>query len=334
MAKVIPFETAGNNPNLLKHASMWKPQTKELQTMTAPRIRNMSEYRDIKCIIYPDDMFISAWNLILVLLLLYTAIITPYRISFSEDDSTAWIIVDICVDLLFFNDVVVNCFTAYYDNEMNLVVDRRKILMRYFKGWMIIDVIACVPLQIILEADTDYSSLVRIARLPRLYRLIKMTKLIRGFKTTSNRNKLMKFAKSVLHIPPGIERLLWFIGTFILMIHIFCCIWIFIGKFNSDSYDNWIHAQGMNDHSNFEMYTTSFYWAVTTLATVGYGDIRAYNTNEMIVCCIVMILGVFLYSYTIGSITALISNLDSRKAQMNRKLEILHDLVRYSLCWS
>jgi hypothetical protein len=39
-----------------------------------------------------------------------------------------------------------------------------------------------------------------------------------------------------------------------------------------------------------------------------------------------MIIGVFLYSYTIGSLSSLLANLDSSKEKLNRKLEVLQDL--------
>jgi CRP-like cAMP-binding protein len=328
MAKVKPFDELDQSMDMLKKTSMWKTEVNELKQLRTSRIRDMPEYRNLKGIIFPDDKFLSGWNIVLILILGYTAIVTPYRIAFSEDDGVYWIITDLIVDFLFFCDVVVNCFLAYYDYDMNLVVDKRKILLAYFKGWMVFDVIACIPVQFLLETEADYSSLVRIIRLPRLYRLIKMTKFLKHIINSRHRNGCTKWYKRFLHISPTLEKLIWFVVTFILMIHIFSCIWIFIGKLYSNSHNTWINSLKLNDYSNFDLYTTSFYWAVTTLATVGYGDIHAFNTHEMIACCFVMLIGVCSYSYTIGSITALISNFDSHKAKMKRKLEILHDLAK------
>jgi hypothetical protein len=82
------------------------------------------------------------------------------------------------------------------------------------------------------------------------------------------------------------------------------------------------------DFDIFELYTAAFYWASTTITTVGYGDIVAHSGTERIVCSIVMIIGVFIYSYTTGSLTALLSNLDSRKAKLNRKLDLLHEISK------
>jgi hypothetical protein len=41
-----------------------------------------------------------------------------------------------------------------------------------------------------------------------------------------------------------------------------------------------------------------------------------------------MIIGVFLYSYTIGALSNLMANLDTRKAKLNSKLEKLNELSR------
>ena len=73
---------------------------------------------------------------------------------------------------------------------------------------------------------------------------------------------------------------------------------------------------------------TSFYWTVTTITTVGYGDFSAFNTEERLFCSIIMIIGVFLYSYTIGSLSSLLSSLDGRRQKLNRKLELLADISK------
>lgn len=70
------------------------------------------------------------------------------------------------------------------------------------------------------------------------------------------------------------------------------------------------------DYDNFELYMISLYWAIMTLTSVGYGDVIPVNTDEKILCCIVMIGGIFMYSYIVGSFTNLITNLDSRKVQL------------------
>ena len=85
---------------------------------------------------------------------------------------------------------------------------------------------------------------------------------------------------------------------------------IFIGKFDEDSKNNWIYAKGIVDYDNYELYVTSFYFSVTTIVTVGYGDITAISPGEKILCVLLMITGVIGFSFATGSLTSMITNMD------------------------
>ena len=66
------------------------------------------------------------------------------------------------------------------------------------------------------------------------------------------------------------------------------------------------------DNSN--LYMTSFYFTVTTIVTVGYGDITPVSIIEKILCVILMIIGVIGFSFVTGALASIISNEDSNKA--------------------
>ena len=46
-------------------------------------------------------------------------------------------------------DVIVNCFSAFYDEDGKLIKNNRKIFFVYLKGWMFIDVLASFPFNLI-----------------------------------------------------------------------------------------------------------------------------------------------------------------------------------------
>lgn len=56
---------------------------------------------------------------------------------------------------------------------------------------------------------------------------------------------------------------------------------------------------------------TSFYFTVTTIVTVGYGDITAVNTGERMIAIFLMIIGVISFSFATGSLSSIISNYDA-----------------------
>lgn len=60
------------------------------------------------------------------------------------------------------------------------------------------------------------------------------------------------------------------------------------------------------------LYLTSIYFTVTTVTTVGYGDISGNQTSiEKVFCILMMALGVISFSYASGSLASIIQNYDS-----------------------
>ena len=68
------------------------------------------------------------------------------------------------------------------------------------------------------------------------------------------------------------------------------------------------------------------YYTVTTITTVGYGDISATDTNERLLAILIMIVGVISFSFATGTLTSLISNVDSKQAAVRHKVKILKKL--------
>lgn len=48
---------------------------------------------------------------------------------------------------------------------------------------------------------------------------------------------------------------------------------------------------------------TSFYFTITTITTVGYGDMSAGTFTEQIVCVLIMFVGVIAFSFASGTLT-------------------------------
>ncbi len=50
-------------------------------------------------------------------------------------------------------------------------------------------------------------------------------------------------------------------------------------------------------------YITALYWSVTTMATVGYGDVVAYSVREKVVATVSMLLGASFFAYFMGAMS-------------------------------
>jgi len=99
---------------------------------------------------------------------------------------------------------------------------------------------------------------------------------------------------------------------------------IFIGRMNDDSKDNWIFQREYTDTTGYDLYVTAMYFTVTTVLTVGYGDITAYSVGEKIFCIFLMVTGVISFSFATGTLTSLIASIDERDAAQKEKIVTLN----------
>jgi hypothetical protein len=90
------------------------------------------------------------------------------------------------------------------------------------------------------------------------------------------------------------------------MIHLIGSTWIIIGELNKDEVkDNWLRSMKLEDSDKILQYVTSCYWAVVTIATVGYGDITPQNQTEAQANILIILIGVTFYSYIVSRVTTI-----------------------------
>ena len=183
-----------------------------------------------KLLLLPDDPFKMKWEMLIAIVLVFTAIVTPYRLAFTTNDNLGWLCVNFTIDGIFAIDVILCFFTAYEDENEDLVYDRCKIAKSYCKSWFLIDVFSVIPLSEVMQTG-DFASMARIARLPKLYRLIRLIKLIRLLKVIKEKNTISKYLTEVLKLSIAVERLAFFACLYMVLVHITSCMWVVIASF-------------------------------------------------------------------------------------------------------
>jgi len=100
-----------------------------------------------------------------------------------------------------------------------------------------------------------------------------------------------------------------FFVVILLTVHILACMWITFATIDTNS--NWLKSKfGDEKVSNNLAYTMSFYFVLTTVTTVGYGDISATNYAERIFCIFLLFVGVITFAYASGQMASILTSQD------------------------
>ena len=60
-----------------------------------------------------------------------------------------WFYMELVVDALFFTDFLINLNSAFRGEDDELITSRKVIFLTYLRGWMILDIIAIIPFNLI-----------------------------------------------------------------------------------------------------------------------------------------------------------------------------------------
>jgi hypothetical protein len=261
-----------------------------------------------KWIIMSTNQYKIMWDLFVLLLLILVSIIVPWRVAFVDTDNQVWRGIYYTVDGLFAIDIVLTFFTGITsDDDVKEITDPKVIAKTYLRGWFIIDVISVMPMDLFL--DLQVNVLVRFTKIGKLYKLIRMTRLAKVLKILKSKSTVVSQFTEKMKINSGVERLFFFFIFFVFFVHIFACLYVFVGYMDSDE-SSWVNSDKLDGYDSTDLYNLAVYFIVTTVTTVGYGDWNANTQVERYYCMFIMLSGVTLFTFISGALSSILSNYD------------------------
>ncbi|HMK37747.1 MAG TPA: cyclic nucleotide-binding domain-containing protein [Bacteroidota bacterium] len=110
-------------------------------------------------------------------------------------------------------------------------------------------------------------------------------------------------------------RLVYFVYWLAIAVH-----WLATG---------WLSLRGMYPGADrWTLYLRSLYWCISTITTIGYGDITPANNAQIVYAIVVMIFGVGMYGYVIANISTIIGNLQPARTRYLANMEKLGAFMR------
>ncbi|CAD8183738.1 unnamed protein product [Paramecium octaurelia] len=277
--------------------------------------------------INPDSTIKILWDFFCMILILYEIITIPIRISFDIEVSSEFGYV---ITAAFLLDILLTFNTAIYKNG-NINYSYKIIAIEYLKLWFWIDIIASFPYDLLFtvaltgdaedEISTQHANLqksAQILRVLKFFRFIKVIRLLRLAKLKVIIDKIEEYFadNSAIQTIASFLKLCAFV---LFWSHWLGCIFHFIAQSEDPSY-NWLTIYGIYDQPWQVRYINSLYWAVTTMITVGYGDLSPQTPLERFFGVFFLLIACGVFSFTMNTIGNTMQQLSQKKDQYQRRI--------------
>lgn len=282
----------------------------------------------------PASPFMKRWDILMALLLLFTAVVTPFETAFLETSVNALFILNRLVDFLFFVDMAVNFLAPYQGKgkeEGQWIYDGGKIARNYLKSWFTIDLLSLLPFDLVstFVASPEIQRL-KVVRIVRLFRLLKLFRVFRAKRIMARWETLIDFNYKLV-------SLIKFATMMFAFAHWMSCVWMLAANVNSACVNicheqdddllplmTWVDGAGLVGAKAFDLYAASLYWSVMTLSTIGYGDIVPANPTETVIGIFCMLCGASLWAYVVGNVCGVVASLDVRTLAFRQTMDDLN----------
>ncbi|XP_058465405.1 potassium voltage-gated channel subfamily H member 6 isoform X5 [Malaya genurostris] len=291
--------------------------------------------------------FKAVWDWIILILVMYTAIFTPYVAAFllNEPDfnqrknrkyaDDPIVIIDLIVDVTFVIDILINFRTTFVNGQDEVVSHPGRIAVHYLSGWFLIDLVAAIPFDLLLVgSDTDELGLDK-DETTTLIGLLKTARLLRLVRVARKIDRYSEYGAAVLVL---------LMATFALIAHWLACIWYAIGNAERPAMKNkigWLDALAEATQEYYyanntgggpsikSRYVTALYFTFTSLTSVGFGNVAPNTDAEKIFTICVMLVGSLMYASIFGNVSAIIQRLYSGTARYHTQMLRVREFIRF-----
>lgn len=239
------------------------------------------------------------WNGLIFWAVAFTAAEVPYSFVFSKQIKIWQVWTDGLLSLIFFVDLIffINKEKEDKGGKLEKVFKRRG---KQFWTLLCIDIIATIPFDII-SYSFSFTSGIKVFSVLRLLRLFRIKKIIDIY-------------SNLTFIPQWVRIKIMLISA-LIAVH-----WIACG---------WVLVYPPENISHTDYYVRCLYWAITTLTTIGYGDITPTDNVGRLYTMVIMITGVGVYGVVIGKVTQMFAAGDKHKEQTKEKLADLAMFLKH-----
>ncbi|KAJ7317941.1 hypothetical protein JRQ81_004103 [Phrynocephalus forsythii] len=303
--------------------------------------------------------FKAGWDGLILLATLYVAVTVPYSVCFTgaKDEGLPEAarappnVCDLSVEILFILDIVLNFRTTFVSKSGQVVFDPCAIFLHYLTRWFVLDLLAALPFDLLYAFHVNVyfgAHLLKTVRLLRLLRLLP------------NLDRYSQYSAVVLTLLMTVFALLahwvacawYFIGQREVESNpsqLPGIGWLqelarrletpyYLVERNSTGEDHATNRTGpplnssawelLGGPSLRSSYITSLYFALSSLTSVGFGNVSANTDSEKIFSICTMLVGALMHAVVFGNVTAIIQRMYARRFLYHSRTRDLRDYIR------
>ena len=274
-------------------------------------------------VIKPDKKMKIIWDLIIIFIISIYFFLIPMQLCFDmffDDElellfekynvnhSLAGFII-LFPEIMLIIDTLLKFITGYYENGI-IVEDKSLIVHHYLKKGLLFDILSYLPViiqSIFKQSFPELALLLKSLQLLLFFKLKRVKIAISNYEEIIASNGKHDFLLSAC-------KLMYVI---LFITHLNGCIWHACAYFYSNG-DNltWLdYSQLKSSHWTIR-YIYSLYWAISIMATIGFGEkISPQNNLECILGIFILIISVLLFGYCINSMKQILDMMSKEEQE-------------------
>lgn len=294
-----------------------------------------------------DSQWKAAFDILMLFASCENTFSQAYQAAFGAVEPGIQMYVELyMIEGFFFLDLLFCFFQEYKDEETYTIIsDVKKIAKHYVKGSFVFDLLAIIPIQELIEWNRSTSGgigdinrlykLLKLLRVPRLFELLnvqRIKQLVSDYYNTRLQQNVKKGIQddgypilkqlNIMQVYKIFRLIIViFVTSYFLGIlwHIYVCD-LQVPPMNLDGTEADYFGNAMLgscipgevDEKGIDRLIKVWYFALTTLSTIGYGDLSPVSIQERLLGAFILLIGVAVFSFIMGEFIEILMTYKSR----------------------
>ena len=209
-------------------------------------------------------------------------------------------------------DSSLKMITGYYENGL-IVMDRKKILLKYLLKNLIFDVLSYCPIliqgfykEVIFSLSSKYGVVLKAMQLLVFCKMKRIHTMIQNLEQIILLNGEHDYIVSLF-------KICWKI---IFAAHVNACVWHAVAYYNNVNDYTWLDYANLRGTGWVLKYWNSLYWATSAMVTIGYGEkVSPQNFVELFTGVVILLISSFMFGFTLNSMKQIFDQMSKTETE-------------------